>query len=122
MFLLFTKGRGRAAFAMMFAVYLIVVEAFNHFKSSFYMETHLFSVNGIALIAAGTVCFGYACLLIARPPKDSRLKLRDPNTGEFRPLEPMSHEVYGVPIELLGPLLILLGGALWAWEWFHPAF
>jgi hypothetical protein len=119
----FTTGKGRVA-AILIAISFLAargVFAFLH-ASSYYYATHVLTINGICAIVSGVVCLAYAYYLHKNPPEDDRVRLRDPKTGEFRPLEPISHDISGIPIELIGPLLIIVGIGTWLWEYFHPKF
>ena len=117
-----TAGKGKVAAMLIVLSFLAARGVFAYLKPPSYYKAHVLSINGICFIVAGLVCFGYAYYLHKNPPKDDRVRLRDPKTGEFRPLEPISHDISGIPLELLGPLIVTFGIGVWAWEFFRGRF
>jgi hypothetical protein len=117
-----TSGKGRATLVLMAPGYLAVRGAFAYLRSSFYYETHVLTINGMGLLLAGLIGFAYACYLYKHPPDGETVKLKDPKTGVFRPVEPISHEISGIPIGMLGTLLMIIGIGMWIWEYLHPKF
>jgi len=117
-----TSGRGRVALVLMVLGYFAVRGAFAHLRSSFYYETHVLTINGIGLLMAGLIGFAYACYLYKCPPDGGIVRLKDPKTEAYRPIESSSHEISGIPVGLLGPILMIIGIGMWVWEYFHPKF
>ena len=115
-----TAGKGKVAAILIVVSFLGARGVFAYLRSPSYYKSHVLTINGVCFIISGLVGFAYAYFLHKNPPKDDRVRLRDPKTGEFRPIEPISHDIAGIPIELIGPLLVIFGVGMWVWEYFHP--
>lgn len=121
MFFITFSGRGNIALLLILLGYGATRGVFSYFSLPSYYEWHVLTVNGVSTIVSGLVCLAYAYYLHKNPPKVDSIKLRDPKTGEFRSIAPpMNHSILSMPIELLGPLLAIVGVSMWLWDVFHP--
>ena len=118
-----TTSRGRVALIFIIVSFLATRWIFDwRHPSSYYQEVHAFAIHGVCAMVSGTICIAYAWYLHRHPPSDDQVRLRDSKTREFQPLKPIHHDIAGIPIEIIGPVLFLSGIGMCVWEHFHPKF
>jgi len=102
--MIFYSGLGFLVLVIVFGFSLAFNLAFNHWWGAGYWDTHQWPF-AVSLFPSGIVCWTVGSFLCRRPKQ----VLIDTETGEKVVVDRGNHTFFFLPMDLWGPLLIVIG-------------